>query len=256
MKKTTTSRQDVAMRRKRVVTEEWEEVLHSATQEVSKAKPVKPKPRVGTGSEIPLFAEIPDKSTPEHTTKSAYDKGKDFELAFADWLRTDGGYENIRIRKQVFGAATSEEPDVYASKTVTESKSEPLGRFFGIIGLLAILFSLYLLVEDGDDTSFIFFAFGMGLCLLSFAMMNGNSVDKQEHAWAECKHINAKVDKDMMYKLTGSVGNLRKAPSALWKPDTVMFAAFNGFNDSALAIARQEGIECYVPDGGGFRLVK
>ena len=253
MKKTTTSTQGRIVRRKRVTTEETEEFLHTETSKVSKAKS---KPRISTGNEIPLFADAADDETQEYATKSAYEKGKDFELAFAEWLRTDGGYENIRIRKQVFGAATSEEPDVYASKTVTERKSEPLGRFFGIIGLLAILFSLYLLVEDGDDTSFIFFALGMGLCLLSFAMMNGKSVDRQEHAWAECKHIGVKVDKDMMYKLTGSVGNLRKSPSAPWKPDTVMFVAFNGFNDSALAIAKQEGIECYVPDGKGFSLVK
>jgi hypothetical protein len=251
MPKTTTSKKAKTV----LMRETVREFVHTETAETTKVKP-RSKIQIDILGEAPSIANT---SVPLETAgKSAYEKGKEFEQAFANWLLTEQGYVTAKTRSAVFGRVTSEEPDVYAYKTVEEKENgnNGLSILFMLLFILSLVVGFYYGLEYEDVVSLLFFvAIGFVFGLLCLIFRSSKSVTKDCHVWAECKNIDGKVDKRMMQILIQSVSEVRSSESASWKPDIVMFAAANGFGETALALAKKECIQCYVPNGKSFQMI-
>ncbi len=222
--------------------------------------PLREKPNARTKNAPPVVyvqqLVFPDMAPP--VRQSSHEKGKELEQAFGNWLSGQNGYETIRLRNSVVGRVTIEEPDIHASRTECHTKSRAVSRSYIWGGLLLAASSVFVHAQKHQDAVTLFFLAG-GTASLAYYFLNlsgSRTVTEQRHVWAECKNWSDRVDKQCVQVLIQSVWEVRSSPVAQWKPDLVMLVAAKGFTDPALALARKEGIECYVPDGGGFLLVK
>lgn len=193
----------------------------------------------------------------------ARNTGKDFESAFANWMRRRFGF-SCELREQVKGrvAVRGWECDIHG---VQHSE---LWRWTGwaavaalVLGVASTFFPDLLgdvrgSYEDaGHQVEQIIgpSVKGLGVLivgLLVLAVAWVGAKRARRHVWVECKSGKATIKRTDIIKLTEAAEDVRAFEGAPWRPDELWFATRSDYDADALNFAKERGVRCFRATGG------
>ena len=193
-------------------------------------------------------------------------RGVRLERQFAEWMKSDLGYNSTRQRVPVTGKVSdrSYEVDIRAEKF---SRAWELARRLGIflIGLAIITYILPTEMEPVRNLMVTIVASfhpawaGSAVLVVGSAAVVIAYLGKRRatrFAWVECKDTISNVKRAQIQKLISSVKDVRDSEDAKWKPDVVIMVAGSDFDADALNFAREDNIVCYRRSGDFFEEVE
>jgi hypothetical protein len=184
--------------------------------------------------------------------------------AFAEWMKSDLGYTTVKRNVKVHGKS-AEKP--YTVDILGEQSKSIVGVFVksALISVISLVVLARLYPRDMSSVSrhvestvmdFVPGAAGWGFAILVgacmavvFAALRRRATS---HAWVDCTgHRNKHVSRNDVMKLHGAVTDFKNTPNA-WRSMRVIMVSGTDFDQDALNIANQNGIECYRRSGEKF----
>jgi hypothetical protein len=170
--------------------------------------------------------------------------GISFEGKVERWLQRRGAtFTERRVRLRGRVAKHGHEVDVHAAF------GNGAWRVFA--GLSAFMFVTVVLglalSEDAFTVIGVIGLVGFTIVTIAFAV-------EQNHIWIECKSGEGTVRRDVVWKLSTQVTDVREERAA-WIPKEAWLVARSQFDVDALRFARDHGIRCFVEQSGDIREV-
>lgn len=185
--------------------------------------------------------------------KTTFKKGIELEKEFANFMKEELKYDNVKCRKLVSGTENIKGTEADIIGVIHNNASETfrnmaiLITIMGIIGLLISIFNI--MPEYIGQESFIvwivFMVIGYG-----YAYMSRILFDK--YTWVECKNWKNKVSIDEVRKFDFQVKDNNNSKDKRFKIHKKIFVAANGFKQTALQYCEDKNILCYLKQKNKF----
>jgi len=175
-------------------------------------------------------------------TENSHKKGADFEMLFAEFMKSDLKWDGYVIRSQQKGKSNSRGANVDVigkRKDDRGRKLYNLGFISAIIGAALVIFSLI------DDTDEIFLWGGMIFLGLGILYIAFSGDLHQEHAWVECKNLKGKATIEQMRKCIEEHKDYVATSDKEYKFVRKYFVSASGFVENALKLAMDNNVTCY-----------
>lgn len=191
-------------------------------------------------------------------TENAYYKGANFEILFAEFMKSDLGWDGYAIRSQQKGKANSKGAQVDIIGKRKDDKGRKLYNLFLIFLIIAfglIIISLVLYTDNYLElmqySALLSIVFALGAL---FSFLYGRNF-YQENAWVECKNRKGKATYEQVQKSIHEYKDYIDSGDKEYKFITRYFVSATGFVDNALKLALDNNIECYEYIEGRFEKV-
>lgn len=201
--------------------------------------------------------ENPDQD--EQAEGIPYEKGREFEIQFANFMKSDLNWTHIRIGASMAGhnnpKGTSidvigERLDELGVKYRDISTKWILGSV--VFGLGGILWHIEQWGENG-----LWFTIFMLLSLMGAVMFRILSdANNKQNCWVECKNLKGKVNINQVSKMIREFQDYKASKNEEHRFTHYYFASANGYVENALKMATDNNIICYMKKGKTFEEVK
>jgi len=193
-------------------------------------------------------------------------RGISMEKQFAEWMKSDLGYNSTRRRVPVTGKISERfyDVDIYAEKfSRAWELARRLGLFLFVLSIITYVLPtemepvrnlMVAVVASFDPTWASSAVFVIGVAAVVIAYLGKRRATR--FAWVECKDTKSNVKRAQIQKLISSVQDVRDSEDAKWKPDVVIMVAGSDFDADALNFARETDIVCYRRSGDFFEEVE
>lgn len=189
----------------------------------------------------------------------SYEKGRQFELEFANFLKYERGWSKVRIGASMQGKfnAKGTTIDILGERLdYTGIKyKDKANRFMLISIVLGLLSGLWWYEGWGQHGLWL-----LQLSLFSLLIMQGLKIlsasKNVQHCWCECKNLKGKVDINHVAKMLREIDDFKATKNEHYKLSHFYFASANGYVENALKMAHDNKIICYVKKGINFEEVK
>ena len=191
----------------------------------------------------------------------AYTKGKNFEDEFSDFLLRKLKWKKTRTRAHVAGNENPKgaEIDIIAERFTEngERRQELKRKFWWFPYLAGICLIVRIIWHKELGNAWYLFAivlagyYGVWYIYEKYFLM--------EHAWVECKNLDAKVDIQKVKKAIGEYEDYLRSGNKEYRIICLYFVSKNGFVENALKLAhdyKKIPVLCYMKDQGNFVEVK
>lgn len=192
------------------------------------------------------MSEIIDDVNEVETTTFA--KGLNLEKEFCEFLKTDLGWTDARIRAQMSAANNMRgtQVDVLAERL---NEKGQFAKKLAYIYIPIFLFTFILGITINSDALMIMgllFELAGGIALILSITLN------KEHAWIECKNRKTKTDIRQMQLTISQVDEYKKSGNKKYKFTEIYFVSSSGFVENALKLAEENNVKCYYKKDGNF----
>jgi hypothetical protein len=174
-------------------------------------------------------------------------KGKAFEQLFCDFMKSDLGYSNAKIRSHVKSSIRSRgtELDVIGERKSAFGRTMiRIGVFYLI--LCAIIFWLSFYMNDGTIAwEAVFFEVLGGAAIIASIVYN------VEHAWVECKNQKDKVSLEQMQTMVLAHAAYESSNDKEFKFRMKYFVSSSGFMEDAFKYGISKDVVCYIMNKSG-----
>ena len=190
-------------------------------------------------------------------TETPYAKGEKFEILFAKFMKSDLGWEKYIVRSQQKSGRNSKGSQV---DIIGQRKDDRyrrlwnLGVIFSGILAVAILIGIIELIDTGSDTGFIIIGMGLIPGATGIYCFWDCEHYHKENAWVECKNRKEKSTYDDVRKSVEEFNGYKASGDKEYKYIVHYFVSANGFKDTALKHAHDNGIICYTYKNGKFEI--
>ena len=175
-------------------------------------------------------------------TENSNKKGADFEILFAEFMKSDLKWDGYVIRSQQKGKSNSKgaQVDIIANRIDKRGKN---------LIILACSYLLLMIAAIGyglsnDEELVAYFGIFTGLIAVVLAYKSRDM--HRENAWVECKNLKRKADIDLIRISIDEYKDYVATNDKEYKFVKRYFVSANGFVENALKHAIDNGIECWV----------
>lgn len=183
-------------------------------------------------------------------TETSYSKGEEFEKLFAEFMKSDLGWDSYRIRSQQRSGQNSKGSQVDIIGKRQDKRGKRLEKLSYVYYVIAIgVITGWVLTDE------------IGLLVLGIIVAAGSIIsalisrDKhKENAWVECKNRKTKSTYDDVRKSIDEFNSYKAIGDKEYKYVIHYFVSANGFVDTALKCAYDNGIICYTYKNGNFEI--
>lgn len=189
----------------------------------------------------------------------SYEKGRQFEEQFSDFMKEKLGWSKVRVGAHItgFNNAKGTSIDVLGEKVNPKAAEYKNSAWLwvAVTAGCAIFSLLFAALEVTGGVT----AFGIG-AIVSLIVAGNNfsnsSTYATEHAWVECKNLNAKVTINQVSKMIREFEDYKASKNDKYKFTHYYFASASGYVENALKMAEENNIICYIKKGRSFEEVK
>ncbi len=189
--------------------------------------------------------------TAEHPLQSTYDKGSYLEDLFAEFMKSDLGWDKTKTRTQMRSHYTNRgsNVDVIAERVdAIRDKIITMATIVSVIGVGSIV-CMFLFSDYAR-----YFGVLLSPCVVIFAMSHFilNKFYRPEHAWVECKNRQGNVTYDEMQKTIHQLEAYKASGDKEYKLVEHCFVSATGYVDTALKLAMDKKVTCYLYKDSAF----
>jgi len=181
-------------------------------------------------------------------TENAYYKGANFEKLFAEFMKSDLGWDGYAIRSQQKGKSNSKGAQIDIVGKRKDDRGKRLynvGLIFTIIGIGLIFIAVILneggYEEMGEYSVWIGGTFALGGM---FTLWYSKRF-YEENAWVECKNRKGKATYEQVQKCIYEYRDYQASGDKEYKFTAWYFVSASGFVENALKLALDNDFECY-----------
>lgn len=185
----------------------------------------------------------------------SYEKGREFEKKFAEFLKDELGWDKVRVGAHMTGHnnAKGTSIDVFGERldAVGIKYNKVSNNWMIASGLLGVLALAGFFLDWGDSAIWIFlFALGsmMGCCVFKIISINNH----KRNAWSECKNLRTRANVNHISKMLREYNDFKSSKNEDYRFTDLYFASANGYVENALKMAMDNGIVCYTKKGRTF----
>lgn len=185
----------------------------------------------------------------------SYEKGREFEKKFANFLKEELGWDKVRVGAHMSGKSNAKGTSI----DVLGERLDSVGMKYRAISNRWIWASAVLgfgaliwFVQDWANDGFWFLI----LCLLSgmgattFRLLS--DINNKQNAWVECKNLKTKVNINHMSKMLREYNDFKASRNDDHRFTHLYFASANGYVENALKMALDNNVICYTKKGRSF----
>ncbi len=176
--------------------------------------------------------------------QSTHEKGTYLEDLFAEYMKDELGWDSTKTRTQMKSYYTNRGSNV---DVIAERQDSRAGVFttlsFWFLGIAVAIFIAAIFVDQS----------GIALAALSITLAAGSMVYvligrrlNAQHAWVECKNRHGNVCFDEMQKMVHQLEAYKASGDKDFKFVDCYFVSSTGYADTALKLAMDKGVTCYV----------
>ena len=201
----------------------------------------------------------PNPDQDEQAEGIPYEKGREFEIQFAAFMKSDLGWDKVRVGASIAGhhnpKGTSidvigERLDALGVKYKDISNKWLIGS--GILGLGGILWWF-----QGWGSNGLWFTMCALMSAVGFAIFRLLSdANNWQNCWVECKNLKGRANVTHIAKMIREFQDYKASKSDSHRFTHYYFASANGYVENALKMAADNGIVCYAGHGKTFVEVK
>lgn len=180
--------------------------------------------------------------------QSSFEKGVDLEMAFCEFMKSDLGWEKARTRAQMKSATNNRgiNVDIIAERENIRSKQ------LWVSGLIGLSLSGGTLIFDAfNDSLFLSITIIVTTIFSGYLILSSQKIIK-EHAWVECKNQKGNVSNIQMQKMINDFDAYKLSKDKEHRFVMNYFVSGTNFSESALKLAQDKNILCYIPKNGIF----
>jgi hypothetical protein len=188
--------------------------------------------------------------------QSNFEKGDSFEKEFANYMKTNLGYEKTATRRNVRSAANATGTNV----DVIGFKTDPRGKRLRMLGIIYIALALLVMIikslytydnenntVDSTLSTVIFLVALFTFCVGCFSIYKAKALES-ENGWVECKNLKSKATINHVTIMFEQFKNYENSNDNKHKFTELYFVSANGFVDNALEFAKQRNVRCFIKD--------
>ena len=183
--------------------------------------------------------------------ENSYYKGANFEILFADFMKSDLGWSKYVIRSQQKGKKNNKgsQVDVIAERQDNRGiRLQTLGIVYELITIVLFVISI---IDEIDWLAFV----AAGLSIIGLIAVIISRGLHKENAWAECKNRKTKSTYEDVKKSIDEYNDYKESRDNEYKFVVHYFVSANGFVEGALKLASDNGLVCYEYKNGKFEMI-
>ena len=189
----------------------------------------------------------------------SYEKGREFEEQFAQFMKDELGWNKVRVGAHMTGKNNAKGTSI----DILGERLDALGRKYKGISTKWIFGSVLLVICSGiwhfgnmGANGFWFFILGllssMGAIIFHILSITNN----KQNAWVECKNLKGKANINHISKMIREYNDFKASKNEDHRFTHLYFSSANGYVENALKMAMDNGIICYTKKGNSFQEVK
>lgn len=192
------------------------------------------------------------------TNETIFEKGIGLEKEFAEYLKSDLGWEKARIRSQMASKFNMRGTNVdVIAERINKIESDRFNLISLGYFLVFIVFFIYGLSITETDFVISLVILVFSIAFFSFGLIfRKTAINKiREHAWVECKNLKTKVNISQVQKTIDELKHYKETENREYKFVEVYFVSSNGFVENALKLAIDNKINCFIKEGNKFKKI-
>jgi len=180
-----------------------------------------------------------------------YIKGIRLENMFCEYMKTELKWDKARTRAQMKSNTNNRGSNVDIIAETTDGRGRMLlllSAFYIIVATLVYYYGFF----SGYK---LLYWFSGAIYLVSFASIFLSFKYKNSNAWVECKNQRANVTFAQMQKTINEFKAYKQSKSREYKFVAQYFVSASGFAETALKLAKDETVHCYILKNGNFEKI-
>jgi hypothetical protein len=184
-------------------------------------------------------------------TDNQFYRGVKFEIMFAEFMKSDLGWDGYAIRSQQKGKSNNKGAQVDIIAKRYDIRGKNLVRLsYAYLGLMVVAAALGLYY---DENLVIIFGFFTGALAIFLAYKSQDM--HRENAWVECKNRKGKATFEQVQKCINEYNDYVASGDKEFKFVEWYFVSASGFVENALKLALDKGFTCYEFKNNKFEKV-
>lgn len=184
--------------------------------------------------------------------ETSYAKGNKLEMEFAEFMKSDLGWDKVRVGVHLTGAIHRKGATVDIVAERLDERGKKLKTLAIIYGIIFIILFAIGIVEDITELLILSIIFEIGGAIAYFIGIDKN----KEHALVECKNLKSKVSAGHIDKTLREIEDYKLSKNGEFKFAYHYFVTASGYVETTLKYALDKGIICYVKKADTFELEK
>lgn len=197
--------------------------------------------------------------TDEASDGISYEKGRDFEISFSQFMKEELGWTKVRVGAHLSGKENQKGSNV----DIIGEKLDQLGikyksyanKWMLSSGGLAFL-SLLWHIEKWGEHGIVFLIFFLVVLAVGVLFRILSDIYNTQNSWVECKNLKGRANINHISKMIREMKDHKASKNDSHRFTHFYFASANGYVENALKLATDNGIICYMQDKNGFKEVK
>lgn len=173
--------------------------------------------------------------------ENSYYKGANFEIRFAEFMKSDLGWDKYVIRSQQKGKANSKGSQVDIIGERFDVRGKRLYNLAIVYLVLMIGFCAAGIYMDEDWLAILGVLIGIIAIFISLKSRNLH----KENVWVECKNLKGKATIEQIRKSIDEYQDYVATQDKEYKFIEWYFVSASGFVENALKLAMDNGIVCF-----------
>lgn len=185
----------------------------------------------------------------------SYEKGREFEKKFAQFMKDELGWDKVRVGAHMPGRDNAKGTSI----DVCGERLDELGMKYrqrstpwAWGSIVLAVFSVIWWWNDLGENGIGFFIFSGTSFLASRIFIYLAELNHKKHAWVECKNLKGRVNINHISKMIRELKDFKASKNDEYKFNDLYFASSNGYVENALKMAMDNGIVCYTKKGRTF----
>lgn len=189
----------------------------------------------------------------------SYEKGREFENKFAEFMKNELGWSKVRVGAHMSGHnnAKGTSIDVFGERLDELGiKYKKISTKWMISSAILSLLALIWYLQGWGNNGIWFFMFGLMSMLGCATFMMLSEANNKQNAWVECKNLKSRVNINHISKMIREYEDFKASKNQEHRFTHLYFASANGYVENALKTAMDNGIICYTKKGRSFEEIK
>lgn len=193
----------------------------------------------------------------EESEGVSYEKGREFELSFAQFMKTDLEWHKIRVGAHLAGKQNQKGANIDIIGEKLDAKGVRYKNYANnwmISSLLFMILAVIYYVHKWGEHGIWFMIFFLSVFAGGVLFRILSDIYNKQNSWVECKNLKSKVNINHVSKMIREIEDYKASKNEDYRFTHFYFASSSGFVENALKLATDHRITCYVQDGNTFRV--
>lgn len=185
----------------------------------------------------------------------SYEKGREFENHFAEFLKDGLGWEKIRVGAHMPGRnnAKGTSIDVLGERLDELGiKYKKIANNWMIASGCLLIGALTWYVQDWGNDGFWFLILSLMSLLGGLIFRLLSDANNKQNCWVECKNLKGKANINHISKMLREYNDFKLSKNGDHRFTHLYFASANGYVENTLKMAMDNNVSCYEWNGKSF----